>query len=113
MEEKYKVYIKTDAQGRVVEINSSAFIQDSTKWLQIAEGSGDRYHHAQRNYLEKNIVNADGTHAYIYENKIVRETTIAEQGAERASFPKPSPSIDERLAAAESAVLALMGVQNV
>ncbi|MEG0877443.1 MAG: hypothetical protein RSD78_04195 [Oscillospiraceae bacterium] len=111
--DKYKVYIKTDAQSRITEINSDAFMESIAGYTQISEGSGDKYHHAQGNYLGKNIVNADGTHAYIYENKTVRETTIAEQVAEKASFPKLPPSIDERLAAAESAVLALMGVQNV
>ena len=37
MEEQYTVYIRTDAAGRIVEINSSAFLADTAGWTAIDE----------------------------------------------------------------------------
>ena len=47
----YKVLVRVDDAGRVVAINSSAFVQDASGWAEIDSGFGDRYHHAQGNYL--------------------------------------------------------------
>lgn len=98
----YKVYIKVDEHNRIKEVNSSAFISDTTDWIEIDEGYGDRYHHAQGNYFGQPIINMDGTHNYIYENGTVRETTETEKADELASFPKPKPSDAERIAQLES-----------
>lgn len=114
MNEKYQVFIKTDTKNRVIEINSSAFIGETADWLQIDEGDGDKYHHAQGNYLDKPIVDFDGARNYMYENENLREATKAEKQAEKAAFPLPPPTETERLEAAESALMALMGgVANV
>lgn len=51
MEQPYKVLVRVDSACRVVTINSSAFVQDASGWVQIDSGFGDRYHHAQGNYL--------------------------------------------------------------
>lgn len=114
MDEKYKVYIKTDAEGRVIAINSSAFLESIDGCILIDEGVGDKYHHAQGNYLEKPILNVDGTHNYLFQGNGIREATSTEKATEKASFQAVLPSEDERLAAAESALLALMeGANNV
>ena len=42
-ETTYKVYVKTNADGIITAVNSSAFISDSTGWTEIDEGTGDRY----------------------------------------------------------------------
>ena len=34
MERPYKVLVRVDAAGRVVEINSSGFLQDETGWVE-------------------------------------------------------------------------------
>lgn len=49
--DKYQVYIVIDGKNRIVSVDSSAFISDNTGWLQIDEGTGDRFHHAQGNYF--------------------------------------------------------------
>ena len=49
MDDTYIVYIRVDSSNRVLEINSSAFLANTTGWTQIDEGWGDRYHHAQGN----------------------------------------------------------------
>lgn len=44
MEDKYTVYVRTDEAGRIIEVNSSAFLADTAGWTAIDEGYGDKYH---------------------------------------------------------------------
>lgn len=71
MEEKIKVYIKINDKNEITEIGSSIFIRDVSDWIQIAEGFGDRYAHAQSQYLEKPLTDIDGNYNYKYENNQV------------------------------------------
>lgn len=111
-----QVYAKIDAAGRVEELCSSVFLTDLTGWVQIDEGEGDRYAHAQGNYLEKLLMDADGTHNYILDGSTIREATEEEKAEEKASFPGPEPSREEQLeaqvAALQSQVEALLGVSE-
>lgn len=64
---EYKVYIKVNSQKEVVEINSEIFIDDLTGWIQVDEGAGDKYAHAQSHYLEKPIFGKNGyNYKYIH-----------------------------------------------
>lgn len=63
------VYIKTNSKNEIVEINSEIFIADFTGWKPIDAGFGDKYAHAQGNYLEKSIVDDYGNYNYIYIDK--------------------------------------------
>lgn len=112
MEEKYIVYAKTDAQNRITEINSSAFISDATGWTQIDEGNGDRYHHAQGNYMPLSILTDHGICRY----KLMNGNPVERSAAEiAADLPQVTvqPSEGERIAALEAAMLALMEVPSV
>lgn len=42
----YSVYIKTDESGRITAINSDAFLTSFEGWQKVAEGYGDKHHHA-------------------------------------------------------------------
>ena len=53
-----QVCAKADVSGRVEELGSSIFLTDLTGWVPIDEGEGDRYAHAQGNYLEKPLMDA-------------------------------------------------------
>ena len=44
------VYVKRNAAGKIMEINSSVFIDDFTGWEKIDEGFGDKFAHAQTQY---------------------------------------------------------------
>lgn len=101
--DNYIVYIKTDTENRIISINSSAFLQGVTDWTQIDEGLGDKYHHAQGNYLEKGLVDEHGRYNYRYVDGQVVE--IPE--TEKPPIPRtaPVPSMMERLEAVESAIL--------
>lgn len=50
--ESCKVLVQIDDAGRVTAINSDAFVSGDG-WTAIDEGEGDRYRHAQNNYLLK------------------------------------------------------------
>ncbi|MDR3596958.1 hypothetical protein [Clostridium sp.] len=55
-----QVYVKVDDNNIITDINSSIFIQDLTDYIQIDEGNGDKYSHAQGNYLEKGLFDDKG-----------------------------------------------------
>lgn len=83
---KVKVYIQTDIDKIVTAINSSIFLQDITDWIEIDGGSGDKYAHAQSQYLEKGLIDGKGRYNYKYDTSLV-ELTEAEK---EILFP-PSP----------------------
>ena len=58
----YKVYVKVNGENDIIAINSDAFMSSvPAGWIQIDEGEGDKYHHAQNNYLEGGLLNANDT----------------------------------------------------
>ena len=61
---KYTVYAKTDDRNVITAINSSAFLTDTTGWVEIDEGEGDKYHHAQNNYLPDGLMDENGIFNY-------------------------------------------------
>ena len=63
-QENYIVYVRTDEQGRILEVNSSAFLSDTVGWTTIDEGLGDKYHHAQGNYFDGGLYTDDGIPRY-------------------------------------------------
>ena len=107
-EQPYKVLVRVDAAGRVVEINSSAFITDTDGWTEIDSGWGDRYHHAQGNYLESPLIDERGLFLYKFENGQVVKRSDAEIEADY--IPQPAAQTqEERLAALEDAFNLLLG----
>ena len=68
-----KVYIKTNEQHEITEVGSSIFIEDLEGWIEIDEGRGDKYVHAQNNYFDKPLKNEDGNYNYLYINGKVYE----------------------------------------
>ena len=93
----YIVYIRVDSSNRVLEINSSAFLSDTTGWTQIDEGWGDKYHHAQGNYFPAQIYTEDGIPRYKLEGGQAVERTEEEIEADRAALPEPEPTEAEKL----------------
>ena len=90
---KIKVYIQTDTNKTVTAINSSIFIQDTTDWVEIDKGNGDRYSHAQGQYLEKGLMDKKGRFNYKYDTTLV-ELTEAEK---EILFPPalPQPTVED------------------
>ena len=73
-----KVYARADDAGRIIAINSSAFLHDTDGWIEIDEGYGDKYRHAQGNYLPKPLIDERGAYLYRLVNGSVVERTPAE-----------------------------------
>ena len=91
--EPYKVYVKTNAAGYIVAVNSSAFLADPTGWVQIDEGTGDRYHHAQAHYFPLPIITEGGAYRYKLVDGAAVECTAAEIAEqEAANQPGDTPS---------------------
>lgn len=71
----YGVYVKKDEENRIIAINSSSFIFDTMGWVKIDEGYGDKYHHAQGNYLDKSLFDGRGIYRYkLVDGKPVERT---------------------------------------
>lgn len=64
MYELYTVYIKINSNSEITEVNSSAFLTDTEGWVEIDSGIGDKYHHAQGNYLNKPLIDENGLYNY-------------------------------------------------
>lgn len=99
----YKVYARVDAEGRILAINSDAFQPDTSGWTLIDEGTGDRYHHAQGNYLGP-VMNESGVPMFKLVDGVVMRRTVPEMDAETVPA-EDAPSMEQRLAALEAAGL--------
>ena len=97
----YIVYVKVDESNRITAINSSAFLSDTTGWVQIDSGYGDRYHHAQGNYFPKPIMDDRGIYRYkLVDGKPV-ERTQEEMDADYVP-PEVKPTDTERISQLEN-----------
>ena len=93
---KVKVYVKINESNIIIDINSSIFLNNIEGYIQIDEGSGDKYAHAQGNYLEKSLVDESGRFNYKFEDGKILELTDEEKNA---LFKKPevAPSKQEEI----------------
>lgn len=99
--DEYLVYIRVDDAGRVLAINSSAFVQDTDGWVQIDRGHGDHYHHAQGNYLPGPLTDERGVYRYKLADGAVVERAPEDMDAD---WVEPEPAADP-MAAFEAAYL--------
>lgn len=74
-----KVLIKTDDRNVIVDINSDFFITNLTDWVCIDMGIGDRYAHAQSNYLQKPLCDNLCRYNYKYVDGSIVELTEIEK----------------------------------
>lgn len=63
-----KVYIQVNGNNEITEINSEEFIPDTTGWICIDDGYGDKYRLAQSHYLQKPLYTEYGDCNYLYIN---------------------------------------------
>lgn len=113
--EDYNVFIRVDDKGRVVGINSSAFLADTTGWVMIDSGTGDKYHHAQGNYLPKPVYNWSGIPIYKMEMGEIKERSEEEirediKAPEKTEIEKRIETI-EKTVKVISDLLAKLGVK--
>ncbi len=105
----YIVYVKPNSDSYITAVNSSAFLTDTTDWVEIDRGHGDKFHHAQRNYFSKPIFTWDRAYRYKLVDGVTVECTaeeIAQQ--EAANQPsKPQQNLEQRVTTVESDVASL------
>ena len=101
MDQPYKVLVRVDSAGRVVAINSSAFITYTDGWVEIDSGYGDRYHHSQGNYFPQPIMDERGIYRYkLVDGKAV-ERTQEEMDADYVP-PEVKPTTEQRVDSLET-----------
>lgn len=97
-EKPYGVYVKVDDSNRIVAVDSDAFIADLAEWIKIDEGYGDKYHHAQGNYFEKQVMTIDGVCYYkMVDGEAVECTAEEIKEQEEANKPIPVETTDDVL----------------
>ena len=94
-----RVFIKTDSQDRITAVNSEIFISDLSGWTEIDSGDGDRFVHAQGNYLPKSVIDDNGIFRYKYVDGAIYERSADEMAADMPE-DTPVPPSNAALAAA-------------
>ena len=106
MDEKSKVYIKTDSQNRIIRCEGGytmGNIDNIEEWILIDEGTGDRYNLCQSMYFNPPLFTEDGLPQWKYSGGTVILRSATEIEADRAAIPPPPPSDHDLL-------MALLGV---
>ena len=101
----YKVYIKTNDLGQITAINSDAFLDNTADWICIDEGAGDKYHHAQGNYLTNSLLDMNGRYNYKFVNGAVEAIEEADKPIVEVVN---TPTTEQRLAELEEAFKLLL-----
>lgn len=89
-ETKSKVYIQTDADGHILRCEGGYTTPtDLTDWIEIDEGTGDKYNLCQTHYFEDGMYTNDSIPRYEWngEAAVLRSEDAIEQ--DRASVAQP------------------------
>ena len=83
-EPKSKVYIQTDADGRILRCDGGYTTpSDLTDWNEIDEGTGDKYNLCQSHYFAGGLYTMDGIHRYRWDGSAAVLRTEEELEADR------------------------------
>lgn len=96
MDNEYKVYVSL-SNGYISSINSEIFLsqEEIQTMKEIDQGRGDKYAHAQSQYLEKELVDEHGRYNYKFlDGKVVE---IAEEDKPTIEEPKALPTEQEKI----------------
>lgn len=96
MNNEYKVYVSLQ-DGYITSINSEIFLSEEEiqTMKEIDKGQGDKYAHAQSQYLEKELVDEHGRYNYKYVEGKVIEVTEAEKPT--IEEPKAVPTEQDKI----------------
>lgn len=92
-----RVYINKDSENNITSINSEIFLsqEEIQTMTEIDKGQGDRYAHAQSQYLEKGLVDKQGRYNYKFvEGKVVE---VAERDKPTIEEPKAVPTEQDKI----------------
>lgn len=99
-ETKSKVYVLLDSQNRIIRCEGGYTMPtDLSGWVQIDEGTGDRYNLCQSHYFDGGLYTLDGICRWKYVDGAAILRTDAEIEADRPAIPAPVvPPTNEELA---------------
>lgn len=103
-----KVYVQTDEQNRILHCEGGYTTPaDPTGWVQIDEGTGDRYNLCQSHYFEGGLYTSDGIPRYKLVDVQAVERTVEEIAADRVPLQAIAARAqrDQLLASTDWAVL--------
>lgn len=95
---EYKVYVSLQ-DGYITSINSDIFLsqEEIQTMTEIDRGQGDRYAHAQSQYLEKELVDEKGRYNYKFvEGKVVE---VAEEEKPTIKEPEQQATAQDKIEA--------------
>lgn len=98
MENEYKVYVSL-SDGYITSINSEIFLsqEEIQTMTEIDKGQGDKYAHAQSQYLEKELVDEHGRYNYKFvAGKVVE---VAEEEKPTIKKPEQQATAQDRIEA--------------
>ena len=104
-ETKSKVYIQVDSDGRILRCEGGYTTPaDLTGWIEIDEGTGDKYNLCQSHYFDGGLYTMDGIPRYRWDGTQAVARTEEELEADRAAIleSKPSKTVEDRLTALEA-----------
>lgn len=96
MNNEYKVYVSLQ-DGYITSINSEIFLseEEMSTMTEINRGQGDKYAHAQSQYLEKELVDEHGRYNYKFvEGKVIE---VAEADKPTIEEPKAVPTEQDKI----------------
>lgn len=96
MNNEYKVYVSLQ-DGYITSINSEIFLsqEEMDSMAEIDQGQGDKYAHAQSQYLEKGLVDEQGRYNYKFvEGKVIE---VAEGDKPTIEEPKAIPTEQDKI----------------
>ena len=102
---KSKVYIQTDTEGRIIRCEGGYTTPaDLTGWIEIDEGTGDKYNLCQSHYCAGGLYTMEGIPRYRWDGTQAVARTEEEREADRGAIPEPKPSktVEDRLTALEA-----------
>lgn len=82
-----KVYIKTDTEGRILRCEGGYTTPaDLTGWIEIDEGTGDKYNLCQSHYFDGGLYTVDGIPRYRWDGSAAVTRTDEELEADREAL---------------------------
>jgi hypothetical protein len=96
----YKVYVKLNDDKCITSINSEIFLSEEEiqAMTEIDQGQGDKYVHAQSQYLEKGLIDEHGRYNYKYvEGKAVEVAEGDKPTIEEKAVPTEQQKINAQL----------------
>lgn len=95
--ETTRVFVAINKNNYITSINSDIFLsqEEMGTMAEIDQGQGDKYAHAQSQYLEKGLVDEHGRYNYRFlEGKVVE---VAEEDKPTIEEPKAVPTEQEKI----------------